>query len=145
MPVKHDLYADLSHTRDEVQKLRASDPHLHALLDKYSKIDTEVLDAEAAAWNTDTVMEGGNLVQEGSPHEIVTSPANDYVRRFFRGVDSFRRGRRGRGGPHRAAQIRAPHGTGPVSRNQVRPLARWRLCAHVCRCHDLRGSRGGRA
>lgn len=48
MPVKHDLYADLSHTRDEVQKLRASDPHLHALLDKYSTIDTQVLDAEAA-------------------------------------------------------------------------------------------------
>lgn len=49
MPVKHDLYADLSHSKDEVQKLRASDPHLHALLDKYSKIDTQVLDAEAAA------------------------------------------------------------------------------------------------
>ena len=48
MPVKHDLYADLSHSKDEVQKLRASDPHLHALLDKYSKIDTQVLDAEAA-------------------------------------------------------------------------------------------------
>ena len=49
MPVKHDLYQDLSHTRDEVQKLRASDPHLHALLDKYAAIDTQVLDAEAAA------------------------------------------------------------------------------------------------
>jgi uncharacterized protein YdcH (DUF465 family) len=48
MPVKHDLYADLSHTRDEVQKLRASDPHLHALLDKYSDIDTQVLQSEAA-------------------------------------------------------------------------------------------------
>ena len=36
------------------------------------------------------IMEGGNLVQEGSPHEIVTSPANDYVRRFFRGVDTSR-------------------------------------------------------
>lgn len=48
MPVKHDLYADLSHTRDEVQKLRASDPHLHALLDKYSDIDTQVLQSEAS-------------------------------------------------------------------------------------------------
>ncbi|NDY91772.1 quaternary amine ABC transporter ATP-binding protein [Ideonella livida] len=36
------------------------------------------------------IMEGGNLVQEGSPHEIVTSPANDYVRRFFKGVDTSR-------------------------------------------------------
>ncbi|MEY2892056.1 MAG: hypothetical protein RJA98_1964 [Pseudomonadota bacterium] len=36
------------------------------------------------------IMEGGNLVQEGSPHEIVTQPANDYVRRFFKGVDTSR-------------------------------------------------------
>ncbi|PXW99311.1 glycine betaine/proline transport system ATP-binding protein [Sphaerotilus hippei] len=36
------------------------------------------------------IMEGGNLVQEGSPHEIVTRPANDYVRRFFKGVDTSR-------------------------------------------------------
>jgi glycine betaine/proline transport system ATP-binding protein len=36
------------------------------------------------------IMEGGTLVQEGSPHEIVTRPANDYVRRFFKGVDTSR-------------------------------------------------------
>jgi glycine betaine/proline transport system ATP-binding protein len=36
------------------------------------------------------IMEGGNLVQEGTPHEIVTRPANDYVRRFFKGVDTSR-------------------------------------------------------
>jgi glycine betaine/proline transport system ATP-binding protein len=36
------------------------------------------------------IMEGGNLVQEGSPHEIITRPANDYVRRFFKGVDTSR-------------------------------------------------------
>ena len=35
-------------------------------------------------------MEGGALVQEGTPHEIVTRPANDYVRRFFKGVDTSR-------------------------------------------------------
>ena len=36
------------------------------------------------------IMEGGNLVQEGSAHEIITRPANDYVRRFFKGVDTSR-------------------------------------------------------
>ena len=36
------------------------------------------------------IMEGGNLVQEGTAHEIITQPANDYVRRFFKGVDTSR-------------------------------------------------------
>jgi len=36
------------------------------------------------------IMEGGTLVQEGTPHEIVTRPANEYVRRFFKGVDTSR-------------------------------------------------------
>jgi glycine betaine/proline transport system ATP-binding protein len=36
------------------------------------------------------IMEGGTLVQEGTPHEIITRPANDYVRRFFKGVDTSR-------------------------------------------------------
>ncbi|MBT9552523.1 MAG: betaine/proline/choline family ABC transporter ATP-binding protein [Hydrogenophaga sp.] len=36
------------------------------------------------------IMEGGNLVQEGTAHEIITRPANDYVRRFFKGVDTSR-------------------------------------------------------
>ena len=36
------------------------------------------------------IMEGGALVQEGTPHAIVTRPANDYVRRFFKGVDTSR-------------------------------------------------------
>jgi len=36
------------------------------------------------------IMEGGNLVQVGSAHEIITKPVNDYVRRFFKGVDTAR-------------------------------------------------------
>lgn len=36
------------------------------------------------------IMEGGHLVQEGTPHEIITRPANDHVRRFFKGVDTSR-------------------------------------------------------
>ena len=33
------------------------------------------------------VMEGGRIVQIGSPDEILKNPADDYVRSFFRGVD----------------------------------------------------------
>ncbi|HKI81101.1 MAG TPA: CBS domain-containing protein, partial [Pseudodesulfovibrio sp.] len=33
------------------------------------------------------IMEGGSVVQVGTPDEILQNPANDYVRAFFRGVD----------------------------------------------------------
>jgi len=33
------------------------------------------------------IMEGGKVVQVGTPEEILQNPANDYVRAFFRGVD----------------------------------------------------------
>lgn len=33
------------------------------------------------------IMEQGNVVQIGTPEEIVTNPADDYVRSFFHGVD----------------------------------------------------------
>ncbi len=36
------------------------------------------------------IMEGGNLVQVGTAHEIITRPANAYVRKFFEGVDTSR-------------------------------------------------------
>ncbi|MCW5222264.1 ATP-binding cassette domain-containing protein [Verminephrobacter aporrectodeae subsp. tuberculatae] len=36
------------------------------------------------------IMESGNLVQEGSAHQIITQPANAYVRKFFEGIDTSR-------------------------------------------------------
>ncbi len=33
------------------------------------------------------IMEGGQVVQVGTPEEILQNPADDYVRAFFRGVD----------------------------------------------------------
>jgi len=33
------------------------------------------------------IMEGGSVVQVGTPDEILKNPANEYVRSFFRGVD----------------------------------------------------------
>ncbi|AFE56963.1 glycine betaine/L-proline transport ATP-binding protein [Rahnella aquatilis HX2] len=34
-----------------------------------------------------TIMQGGEVVQVGTPEDILNNPANDYVRTFFRGVD----------------------------------------------------------
>lgn len=33
------------------------------------------------------IMQGGSVIQVGTPEEIVSNPANDYVRSFFYGVD----------------------------------------------------------
>ncbi|MFT5835496.1 MAG: glycine betaine/proline transport system ATP-binding protein [Sulfurimonas sp.] len=33
------------------------------------------------------IMEGGEVVQIGTPEEIINNPANDYVKSFFKGVD----------------------------------------------------------
>lgn len=33
------------------------------------------------------IMEGGQVIQVGTPDDILQNPANDYVRAFFRGVD----------------------------------------------------------
>jgi glycine betaine/proline transport system ATP-binding protein len=33
-------------------------------------------------------MEGGHVVQIGTPQDIIASPADDYVRAFFEGVDT---------------------------------------------------------
>ncbi|MCP1646082.1 glycine betaine/proline transport system ATP-binding protein [Pseudomonas citronellolis] len=36
------------------------------------------------------IMEGGRVVQIGTPQELLNQPANDYVRTFFKGFDSSR-------------------------------------------------------
>jgi len=40
--------------------------------------------------NRIAIMEGGRLVQIGTPQEIIANPADDYVRAFFEGVDTSR-------------------------------------------------------
>ncbi|AJO79331.1 MULTISPECIES: DUF465 domain-containing protein [Pseudomonas] len=55
MPVPHDLYQDLSCSKEDIQRRRANDPHLNALFDKYDTIDDQVLKAEAAAAADDEV------------------------------------------------------------------------------------------
>ena len=46
MPVKHDLFADLKLTRDEVTERSRSDARLQQLLSDYDETDHQVLDAE---------------------------------------------------------------------------------------------------
>lgn len=47
MPVKHDLYADLKLSREQVNERRNADKKLNHLLDDYARIDSEVLAAES--------------------------------------------------------------------------------------------------
>ncbi|PMZ87390.1 MULTISPECIES: DUF465 domain-containing protein [unclassified Pseudomonas] len=55
MPVPHDLYQDLKRSKEEVQQKRTKDPLLDSLLNKYSQADAEVVRAEEAKSNDDTV------------------------------------------------------------------------------------------
>lgn len=48
---------------------------------------THDLDEAMRVGDRIAIMQGGHVVQVGTPEEIVRSPANDYVRSFFRGVD----------------------------------------------------------
>ncbi|NMF87337.1 glycine betaine/L-proline ABC transporter ATP-binding protein ProV [Aromatoleum petrolei] len=45
------------------------------------------LDEAFRIGNRIAIMEGGRVVQIGSPDEILRNPADDYVRAFFKGVD----------------------------------------------------------
>lgn len=47
MPVKHDLFKDLSVTKEEIAELRGKDTRLSQLLDSYDAVDAEVVEAES--------------------------------------------------------------------------------------------------
>lgn len=49
MPVSHDLFQDLSCTKEEIQQKRTQDPRLDSLINKYSLADAEVIKAETAS------------------------------------------------------------------------------------------------
>jgi uncharacterized protein YdcH (DUF465 family) len=53
MPVKHDLFADLDASAEDVKQRRQGDEKLSRLLDDYQAADTAVLDAESAAGSDD--------------------------------------------------------------------------------------------
>jgi uncharacterized protein YdcH (DUF465 family) len=49
MPVKHDLFADLSVSKDELTKRCASDPKLQSLVGDYDKVDGDIVKAESGS------------------------------------------------------------------------------------------------
>lgn len=53
MPVKHDLFADLDASAEDVKQRRQDDEKLSRLLDDYQAADAAVLDAEASSSNDD--------------------------------------------------------------------------------------------
>ncbi|MBZ9783694.1 DUF465 domain-containing protein [Pseudomonas sp. REP124] len=55
MPVSHDLFQDLSYSKEEIQQRRTKDPKLDSLINKYSQTDAEVVKAEQAKSSDDAV------------------------------------------------------------------------------------------
>ncbi|WP_110947624.1 DUF465 domain-containing protein [Pseudomonas bohemica] len=49
MPVKHDLYADLGITKDDLGKHRSKDAKLNQLVDDYEAVDADIVKAEAGS------------------------------------------------------------------------------------------------
>jgi glycine betaine/proline transport system ATP-binding protein len=76
--------------QDELVRLQQKDAHTIVFI-------SHDLDEAIRIGDRIAIMEGGAVVQIGTPEEIVTNPANEYVRSFFHGVDIskvFRRGHR---------------------------------------------------
>ncbi|MBK5967262.1 MULTISPECIES: glycine betaine/L-proline ABC transporter ATP-binding protein ProV [Thiorhodovibrio] len=66
--------------QDELVSLQDKKPHTIVFI-------SHDLDEAIRIGDRIAIMEGGRVVQIGTPEEIVTRPANDYVRSFFYGVD----------------------------------------------------------
>ncbi|WPL17995.1 Glycine betaine/L-proline transport ATP-binding protein ProV [Thiorhodovibrio winogradskyi] len=66
--------------QDELVGLQDKKPHTIVFI-------SHDLDEAIRIGDRIAIMEGGRVVQIGTPEEIVTQPANDYVRSFFYGVD----------------------------------------------------------
>ncbi|AUX94504.1 glycine betaine/L-proline ABC transporter ATP-binding protein ProV [Mixta gaviniae] len=66
--------------QDELVKLQAK--HQRTII-----FISHDLDEAMRIGNRIAIMQGGEVVQVGTPDEILNNPANDYVRTFFRGVD----------------------------------------------------------
>jgi glycine betaine/proline transport system ATP-binding protein len=66
--------------QDELVKLQAQ--HQRTIVFTSHDLDEAMRIGDRIA-----IMQGGEVVQVGTPEEILNNPANDYVRTFFRGVD----------------------------------------------------------
>jgi glycine betaine/proline transport system ATP-binding protein len=66
--------------QDEIVRLQEQDAHTIVFI-------SHDLDEAIRIGDRIAIMDGGAVVQIGTPEEIVTKPANEYVRSFFYGVD----------------------------------------------------------
>jgi glycine betaine/proline transport system ATP-binding protein len=66
--------------QDELVRLQQQEAHTIVFI-------SHDLDEAIRIGDRIAIMEGGAVVQIGTPEEIVTNPANEYVRSFFYGVD----------------------------------------------------------
>jgi glycine betaine/proline transport system ATP-binding protein len=66
--------------QDELVRLQQQDAHTIVFI-------SHDLDEAIRIGDRIAIMEDGAMIQIGTPEEIVTSPANEYVRSFFYGVD----------------------------------------------------------
>jgi glycine betaine/proline transport system ATP-binding protein len=66
--------------QDEMVRLQQQEAHTVVFI-------SHDLDEAIRIGDRIAIMEGGAVVQIGTPEEIVTNPANEYVRSFFYGVD----------------------------------------------------------
>jgi len=66
--------------QDELVRLQQKETHTIVFI-------SHDLDEAIRIGDRIAIMEGGAVVQIGTPEEIVTNPANEYVRSFFYGVD----------------------------------------------------------
>ncbi len=66
--------------QDELVRLQQTEAHTVVFI-------SHDLDEAIRIGDRIAIMEGGAIVQIGTPEEIVTRPANEYVRSFFYGVD----------------------------------------------------------
>jgi glycine betaine/proline transport system ATP-binding protein len=66
--------------QDEIVRLQQAEAHTIVFI-------SHDLDEAIRIGDRIAIMEGGSVVQIGTPEEIVASPANEYVRSFFYGVD----------------------------------------------------------
>jgi glycine betaine/proline transport system ATP-binding protein len=66
--------------QDEIERLQQSQSHTIVFI-------SHDLDEAIRIGDRIAIMDGGAVVQIGTPEEIVANPANEYVRSFFYGVD----------------------------------------------------------
>lgn len=66
--------------QDELVRLQQTEAHTIVFI-------SHDLDEAIRIGDRIAIMDGGAIVQIGTPQEIVTNPANEYVRSFFYGVD----------------------------------------------------------